>query len=311
VQQRIRHRVAAGDRLIAAAKWDRHLAEGAGFLGFRGNLIEDQTPGLTDIRAAFDQILGKTALEVQATCQIVDCGHAIPLALACAGRDSFGIGCDEGVGLLSLRLGAGFVCGDLCIRRGRFRIGHGGFLGCIGVAGLVSGHCGRGVGFVRHRDGSCVCGWDVPAVKDASCKVGLGAEACGGVGANGHGGHLEGSPVHRAPKLAGSIGFGDLEAVNLVADGDRTDVSRLNVAPDRFDIGALRNPNLRNAPAVFDARRTRHDRANHSVERVDLMHLQERRARIKPIQPHMGRIEAELFVIRLAEQGRPANARPR
>lgn len=76
-------------------------------------------------------------------------------------------------------------------------------------------------------------------MEDAVVKWGLGAEACGRVRANGHGGYLEGRPVHRAPKFSGRFGFRDLEAVNLVADGDRADVARLDVAPDRFDISAF------------------------------------------------------------------------
>ena len=42
-----------------------------------------------------------------------------------------------------------------------------------------------------------------------------------------------------APKLAARFGFGDLKTVNLVADGDCPDVPGLDVAPDRFDVGAL------------------------------------------------------------------------
>ena len=75
---------------------------------------------------------------------------------------------------------------------------------------------------------------------------------------------------------------------DALADGDRADVARLDIAPDRFDIGALADPDLRNAATVFDPGRPRHDRADHRIQRVDLMHLQKRRARIQPIQPHMG-----------------------
>ena len=144
-------------------------------------------------------------------------------------------------------------------------------------------------------------------MKDAVVKGMLGAKACGRVCADGHGGHLEGRPVHRAPKLAGRFRFRDFEAVDLVTDGDRADVARLNVAPDRLDIGALRNPDLRDAPAVFDPGRARDDRADHGIERVDLVHLQKRCARIQPIQPHMIRVEAQFLVIGFAKQGRPAN----
>ena len=78
----------------------------------------------------------------------------------------------------------------------------------------------------------------------------LGAEACGGIGADRDGGDLEWGPVHRPPQLAGGLGFRDLEAVDLVADGDRADVPGLDVAPDRLNIGALADPDERDAPAL-------------------------------------------------------------
>jgi hypothetical protein len=313
VQQRIRHGVAAGDLIIAAAQRDRHLAEGAGFFGLGGNLIEDQTAGLINVGSAFHQILGKAALEVQATGQIVDRGDAIALAFPGAGCDSFGIGCSSGVGFLGLGLGPGFNCGTLRIGCSRFRFGHCGVLDFNRLGWLLClgfGVARRVIGFVRHRDGSCGWGWDVPAMKDAVVKRGLGAKACGGVRANGHGGHLEGRPVDRTPKLAGRLGFGDLKAVDLVADGDGADMARLDVAPDRLNIGALRNPDLSNATTVFDTGGPRDDRTDHGIQRVDLVHLQKRRARVQTIQPHMGRVEAELLVIGLAEQGGPADPGP-
>ena len=301
MQQRIRDGIAAGDLLIASAKRDRHLTEGAGFLGLCGHLIEDQATCLIDVGAAFHQILGKAALEVQASSQIVDRGNAVALGFARAGRDRLGVGCGSDVGFLRLRLHAGLSGSDLRLCVGCLGFCHRGVLDSIVVAGGFIGRIGRIVGFVRHRDGSCLSGWDVPAMKDAVVKGRLGAKPCGGIRANGHGGHLEGCPVHRAPKFAGGFGFRDLEAVDLVAYGDRADVARLDIAPDRLDISAFADPDLSNAATVFDTRRTLHDRADHGIQRVDLMHLQKRRARIQPIQPHMGRVEAELFFIGLAE----------
>ena len=67
----------------------------------------------------------------------------------------------------------------------------------------------------------------------------LGAETGGGVGPNRDGGDLERRPVDRSPEFAGGLGLRDLEAVDLVADGDRADVPGLDVAPDRLDIGAF------------------------------------------------------------------------
>lgn len=138
----------------------------------------------------------------------------------------------------------------------------------------------------------------------------LGAETRGGVGADRDGGDLERRPVHRPPEFARGLGLGDLEAVHLVADGDRTDVPGLDVTPDRLDVGAFADPHQRDAAAVLDPRRARHDRADHSVERVELVHLEERRARVQPVEPDMGGIEAQFLVIGLAEEGGAANAGP-
>lgn len=41
------------------------------------------------------------------------------------------------------------------------------------------------------------------------------------------------------------------------------------------------------------------------------MHLQERRARVQPVEAHMGRVEAEFFVVGLAEEARPPDVRAR
>ena len=146
-------------------------------------------------------------------------------------------------------------------------------------------------------------------MKDAVVKLRFGAEARGGVCANGHGGDLEGRPIHRAPELAGRFGLRDLETVDLIADRNRTNVARLNIAPDRLDIFTLRDAHLGDAATVFDTRRARHDRADHGIERVDLVHLQKRRARVQTVEPDMGRVEAQFLVIGLPEQGRPANTR--
>ena len=66
----------------------------------------------------------------------------------------------------------------------------------------------------------------------------------------------------------------------------------------------------RDTPAVLDPRRARHDRADHRVERVELVHLQERRARVQPVEADMGRVEAQFLVIGLAEEGGAADAGP-
>nr|WP_297116332.1 hypothetical protein [Thalassospira sp.] len=66
-------------------------------------------------------------------------------------------------------------------------------------------------------------------------EVLVGAEAGGGIGADGNGGDLERGPVDGAPKLAAALGLRDLVAVDLVADGDRADVSGLDVPPDVAD----------------------------------------------------------------------------
>ena len=138
----------------------------------------------------------------------------------------------------------------------------------------------------------------------------LGAEARGGVGADRDGGDLEGCPVHRAPEFAGGFGLRDLEAVDLVADGDRADVPGLDVAPDRLDIGTLADPHQGDAAPVLDPGRARHDRTDHRIQRVELVHLQERRARIQPVEADMGGVEAQFLVIGLAEEGRAADAGP-
>jgi hypothetical protein len=52
------------------------------------------------------------------------------------------------------------------------------------------------------------------------------------------------------------------------------------------------------------------DRADDGVERAQLMHLQERRARVQPFQPHMGGIEAQFLVVRLAEEAGAVDAGP-
>ena len=66
------------------------MGEGPGFVGFGGDLIEDQTTGFIDGDAALHQIVRKPAFEVQATCQIVDGGDAVTLCLAGAGGDGLG-----------------------------------------------------------------------------------------------------------------------------------------------------------------------------------------------------------------------------
>jgi len=137
-------------------------------------------------------------------------------------------------------------------------------------------------------------------VEDAVVKRMLGAEARGGVGTDGDGGDLERGPVDRPPEFAGGLGLRDLEAVDLVADGDRADVPGLDVAPDRLDIRALADPHQGDAPAILDPGGTGDDRADDRVECVELVHLQERRARVQPVEPNMGRVEAELLVIGLA-----------
>ena len=91
-------------------------------------------------------------------------------------------------------------------------------------------------------------------MKDAVVKGLLGAETGGGVGSDRHGGNLEGRPVHRAPQLAAAIGLGDLEAVDLVADGYRPNVPGLNVTPDRLDVISFRYPDKRDALAGLSAR---------------------------------------------------------
>ena len=78
VQQRVRHRVAAGDAFVPATQRDRDMGEGPGLVGFRGDLIEDQAAGLVHADAALDQILGEAALEVQTAGQVVDGGYNRP-----------------------------------------------------------------------------------------------------------------------------------------------------------------------------------------------------------------------------------------
>ena len=92
-------------------------------------------------------------------------------------------------------------------------------------------------------------------MKDAVVKWGSGAEARGGVGPNRDGGDLERGPVDRLPEFAGGLGFRDLEAVDLVADGDRADVRGLDVAPDRLYIGTLADPDERDPAPIVDPRR--------------------------------------------------------
>ena len=110
-------------------------------------------------------------------------------------------------------------------------------------------------------------------MKDAVVKGLLGAETGGRVGTDRHGGNLEGRPVDRAPQLAAAIGFGDLEAVDLVADGHRPDVPGLDVAPDRLDIVAFADPDQCDAPAVFEAGGTGDDGTDDGVQRPQLVHF--------------------------------------
>ena len=113
VQQRVRHRVAAGDRLVAAAERDRDMGEGPGLVGLRGDLIEDQAAGLVDADAALDQVLGEAALEVQLVGEIVDRGDALALLRAGLGHQRVGV--DAARPVPGRRIGRGFRLG--CGRR--------------------------------------------------------------------------------------------------------------------------------------------------------------------------------------------------
>ena len=280
------------------------MGEGPGLVRLGGDLVEDQATGLVDADAALDQILGEAALEVQPPGQIVNGRDTVALGLAGAGRDGFGI---QGLGLGGLGLAARLSRARLRLGRAGLVVGHGDLLGRCRI-GCVVGRGGRGR-LVGHR-GCSFAGFGVPAMEDAVVVFALGAKARGGISADRHGRDLERGPVDRAPKLAPAVGLGDVEPVDLVADRDGPDVPGLDVAPDRLDVGAFADPHLCDAAAVLDPHRTGHNRADDGVERVDLVHLQERRARVQPVEPDMGGVEAQLLVIGLAEEAGAADAGP-
>jgi hypothetical protein len=176
-----------------------------------------------------------------------------------------------------------------------------GSVGCSGGGGR--GVERRGLGLVRHRGSVLACWKGRPAGEGRSREGGAGrgsprrgrrrprtAETSKGV-----------QSTARQSSRAG-LGFRDLEAVDLVADGDRTDVPGLDVAPDVADGVAFREPDAGDALSVLDPGRARHDRADHRVEIVRLVHLQEGRARVQPFEPDMLGGHAELLVMRLAEE---------
>jgi hypothetical protein len=305
VQQRVRDRLAPRDRGVAPAERDRDMGEGPGLVGLGRDLVEDQPAGLVDGDATLDEVVGEAALQLELVGEPVDRGDA--LALLRAGLADQRVGVDAAAAVLRRRVGRrlrlGFGLGGAGLRVGSagLVVGHARLLGrCRGVA-LLLGRLGRGLGLVRHWGCSLLCG-GVPAVEDAVVMFAVGAEAGGGVGAHGHRGDLERGPVHRPPELALAVGLRDLEAVDLVADGDRADVPGLDVAPDVTDRVALREPDAGDALSVLDPRRARHDRADHRVEIVRLVHLQEGRARVQPLEPDMLGRHAELLVMRLAEE---------
>ena len=309
VQERVRDRLAPRDRGVAPAKRDRDMGEGPRLVRLRRDLVEDQPTRLVDGDAALDQVVGEATLEMELVGQPVDRGDA--LALLRAGFADQRVGVDAAGAILGRRVGRGL--GRLGLRVGgaglRFGsaglvVGHARLLGHCGFA-LLLGRLGRGLGLVRHR-GCSFGGGGVPAVEDAIVMFALGAEAGGGIGAHGHCGDLERGPVHRPPEFALAVGLGDLETVNLVADGDRADVPGLDIAPDVADRVALGEPDAGDALSALDPRRARHDRADHRVEIVRFVHLQEGGARVQPLEPDMLGGHAELLVMRLAkERGAP------
>ncbi len=137
---------------------------------------------------------------------------------------------------------------------------------------------------------------------DAGVKGFGGTEAGGRVGADRHGGDLERRPVDGAPELTATFGLGHLVAMDLVADGDRADMARLDVAPDGFDVLALAKTHGGDTATVLNARGVGRNGADHGIERGQLVHPQEGRAGIQPLEPDMGRIEAQFLVIGVAEK---------
>ena len=79
------------------------MREGAGFVGFGGDLIKDQAAGFIDGDTALDQILGKAALEVQTARKIVDGRDAL------ASTSSTSASATSGSGALAARAAVVFL----------------------------------------------------------------------------------------------------------------------------------------------------------------------------------------------------------
>ncbi len=87
VQKSVRHGVTTGDAFIAAAERDADLRRNPRLLGIGRDLVEDLAARSIERDAALDEIVGEAALEVQATCKIVDGSDTLALGIARAGRN--------------------------------------------------------------------------------------------------------------------------------------------------------------------------------------------------------------------------------
>lgn len=106
-----------------------------------------------------------------------------------------------------------------------------------------------------------------------------------GIRADRHGRNLKRFPIDGAPEFRRAVAFGDLVAVDAVADRDVADDAASDVAEDRLDIGPFAETDRGGALTVGDPGRAVDDHTQHGIQRPGIMRVQERRAAIQAVQP--------------------------
>ena len=128
---------------------------------------------------------------------------------------------------------------------------------------------------------------------------GLGSEACGAIGTDGHGREFEGLPIDGGPDRNRPLLLADFVGANGVAHRHIADDAAAHVLPDGLDVQPVTEADrgAANISAVLPGDpRPLYD-ADHVFEVEGVMRIEQRRATIEAGEIDMGRVEGEDLLV--------------